>query len=66
MPDYQYLMNMANCIFTLNRDVAEFSLNLKKSWFLIRNRVLIAISTLKIKNTQLSDCRIVGLSETIE
>ena len=29
----------------------------------MRAKVLIAISTLKTKNTQLSDCRIVGLSE---
>ena len=29
----------------------------------MKGRALKAISTLKIKNTQVSDCRIVGLSE---
>ena len=40
--------------------MAELSLNLKKSWFLIIGKGLTAISNLKAKNTQVSDCRIVG------
>ena len=47
-------------VYTLHINVAEFSLNLKKSWFLMRSRVLKAISILKNKKAQLSDCRIVG------
>ena len=59
--DGQWLMALENYIFSMNMNAAKFSINLKRSWFLIRVSALKAISILKNKKL---NCRIVGLSET--